>query len=180
MGRDRYAREVAELYSTEHQEFHVEPQAMEILPRLVWHYGEPFADQSAIPTFYLSELTRRSVTVALNGDGGDENFAGYTRYVSNSIADRLGWIPRPLARAGARAMQRIGPGPQARSLRSRLGRVSRALAMDPVDRYALWMAYLPEHDRASLYTSEMRAALPAERLAPSVVREPYELSDATE
>ena len=61
---------------------------LELLPRLVWHYNEPFADSSAIPTFVLSELTRRHVTVALNGDAGDENFAGYERYRANVLAQR--------------------------------------------------------------------------------------------
>ncbi len=67
----------------------VEPDAIEMLPKIVRHYGEPFADSSAIPSFYLAELTRRHVTVALNGDGGDESFAGYTRYVGNLMARRL-------------------------------------------------------------------------------------------
>lgn len=75
-----YARQVAERYRTEHHEFMVTPDAGTIFPELVWHYGEPFADSSAIPTFYVSRLARQYVTVALSGDGGDENFAGYTRY----------------------------------------------------------------------------------------------------
>ena len=69
-----YARMVAQRYATDHQEFVVEPDAVAVLPRLVWHYGEPFADPSAIPTYYVSEAARRKVTVALNGDGGDECF----------------------------------------------------------------------------------------------------------
>ena len=63
----------AERFGTEHQEFVVEPDAIEMVPKLVRHYGEPFADSSAIPSFYLAELTRGAVTVALNGDGGDES-----------------------------------------------------------------------------------------------------------
>jgi asparagine synthase (glutamine-hydrolysing) len=76
-----HARAVAALYGTDHHEEIVGPSAMELLPRLVWHYGEPFADESAIPSFRLAELARRHVTVALTGDGGDESFAGYLRYV---------------------------------------------------------------------------------------------------
>ena len=83
-----------------HEEFQVQAQAVDILPKLVRHYGEPFADSSAIPSFYLSELTRRHVTVALNGDGGDESFGGYTRYVSNALAGAA----RP--RAGRRPPRR--------------------------------------------------------------------------
>jgi asparagine synthase (glutamine-hydrolysing) len=75
-----YARAVAERYGTEHREFIVTPDAQAIFPELVWHYNEPFADSSAIPTYYVSQLARQYVTVVLTGDGGDENFAGYPRY----------------------------------------------------------------------------------------------------
>ncbi|MDO3379759.1 asparagine synthase (glutamine-hydrolyzing) [Geoalkalibacter halelectricus] len=79
-----YARVVAERYGTDHGEFVVEPDALGILDRLVWHFDEPFADSSAIPTWYVSQMARRKVTVALSGDGGDETFAGYTqRYAMN-------------------------------------------------------------------------------------------------
>ena len=74
------AREVAQLYGAEHHEAVLDSSALEMLPHLVWHYGEPFADSSALATFALAGLARRHVTVALNGDGGDENFAGYPRY----------------------------------------------------------------------------------------------------
>ena len=76
----QYARVVAKHFNTEHQEFIVEPDAIEILPDLVRHYGEPYGDSSSIPTWYLAEMTRKHVTVALNGDGGDEMFAGYNWY----------------------------------------------------------------------------------------------------
>lgn len=75
-----YARMVAERYGTEHHEFMVTPNAKSIFPELVWHYNEPFADSSAIPTYYVSKLAREFVTVILTGDAGDENFAGYQRY----------------------------------------------------------------------------------------------------
>lgn len=75
-----YARMVAERYGTEHHEFVVTPDAQSIFPELVWHYNEPFADSSAIPTYYVSKLAREYVTVILTGDAGDENFAGYPRY----------------------------------------------------------------------------------------------------
>lgn len=75
-----FARMVAGQYGTDHHEFVVTPDAQAIFPELVWHYNEPFADSSAIPTYYVSKLAREHVTVALTGDGGDENFAGYQRY----------------------------------------------------------------------------------------------------
>jgi asparagine synthase (glutamine-hydrolysing) len=71
---------VAERYGTEHHEFVVTPDAQAIFPELVWHYNEPFADSSAIPTYYVSKMAREYVTVILTGDAGDENFAGYPRY----------------------------------------------------------------------------------------------------
>ena len=74
------ARLIADRFSTDHHELIVEPDAVELLPKLVRHYGEPFGDHSALPCFYLAELAREHVTVALNGDGGDESFAGYQRY----------------------------------------------------------------------------------------------------
>ncbi len=96
-----HARRIAERFGTIHEEFQVRADAIEIVPKIVRHYGEPFADSSAIPSFYLAELTRRQVTVALNGDGGDESFGGYTRYVANRLAGRLDAIPgRPAARGG--------------------------------------------------------------------------------
>src|SRR5262249_18411025 len=92
----RYARMVAERYATDHEEMIVEPDAIAIIPKLVWHYGEPFADSSAIPTYYVSEIARRKVTVALNGDGGDEAFMGYGRYDSCRRISALDWIPSPV------------------------------------------------------------------------------------
>ena len=84
-----FAREVARLYQTDHHEFVVEPKAADILPRIAEHLEEPFADPSILPTWYLSQLTREHVTVALNGDGGDENFAGYARYQAMRHYERL-------------------------------------------------------------------------------------------
>jgi len=100
-----YARAVAAHLGTEHEEFYVEPaQALEVIPRLPEIFDEPFADSSQIPTYLLSVLTRRHVTVALSGDGGDELFAGYARY---DFAERVGRavsrVPPPLRRVGALA-----------------------------------------------------------------------------
>ena len=75
-----YARIIADKFKTEHREFIVKSDAIELLPMLVRQFEEPFADPSALPTYYVSKMTRNYVTVALNGDGGDENFAGYFRY----------------------------------------------------------------------------------------------------
>jgi len=89
----KYARLVAKRYGTEHHELIVEPNAIEILPKLVYHYEEPYADSSALPTWYLCQMTKNYITVALNGDGGDENFAGYDRYNIFKIYLYLKFIP---------------------------------------------------------------------------------------
>ena len=104
------------VFGTEHHEFVVEPDAVEILPQIVRHYGEPFADPSAIPSFYLAEMARRHVTVALNGDGGDETFAGYDRYVANALlAGPIGARRRaPAAARAARAAASQRPDRESR------------------------------------------------------------------
>jgi len=75
-----YARQIADRFATNHHERIVRPDAVGVVEKLVWHYDEPFADSSAVPTYYVSKVARERVTVALAGDGGDENFAGYRRY----------------------------------------------------------------------------------------------------
>jgi asparagine synthase (glutamine-hydrolysing) len=88
-----YARETAALFKTDHHERIVRADAVGVVENLVWHYDEPFADSSAVPTYYVSKAAREQVTVALSGDGGDENFAGYRRYYfdkrENAIRDLL-------------------------------------------------------------------------------------------
>jgi asparagine synthase (glutamine-hydrolysing) len=91
-----YARIVAERFATDHHEFIVRPDALAVLPELIWHCDEPFADSSALPTYYVSKITRQHVTVALNGDGGDESFAGYLRYLGFRIVQLYQLLPRPL------------------------------------------------------------------------------------
>ena len=80
-----YARLVSNHFATEHHEFIVKPNAIEILPKLVWYYNEPFADSSAIPTYYVAKMTKDYVKVVLTGDAGDENFAGYPRYLRSKL-----------------------------------------------------------------------------------------------
>src|SRR3712207_1969398 len=94
-----HARRVAEHVGAEHHEFVVRPDAAEVLPTLVEHYGEPYADSSAVPTYYVSRETRRHVTVALNGDGGDEAFGGYERYAAMRLAENCRRLPAAV-RAG--------------------------------------------------------------------------------
>jgi asparagine synthase (glutamine-hydrolysing) len=94
-----YSRQAARFYGTEHHEFVVQPDAIELLPRLIRHHDQPFADSSAIPTFLVSKLAREHVTVALTGDGGDELFAGYDRFAAARLAMTYRRLPGALRAA---------------------------------------------------------------------------------
>ncbi len=157
----RYARLAAEALGTVHEEFRVEPDAVEVLPKLVWHYDEPMADSSAVPTWYVAERTRRHVTVALTGDGGDELFAGYPRYRAVDLARRLDQLPAALRRVlGARIWQRLPASPRQKSFLRRFKRFAEMLSLGPRRRYLEWIAIFNEARRAELYTDEFVAQLP--------------------
>lgn len=154
-----YAKQVAEHLGTEHEELQVSPDGVSILPKLVWNYDEPFADSSAIPTWYVSEMTRQHVTVALSGDGGDELFAGYPRYKAAWLAgqiDRLGLIRSFLA---APIWQNL-PGSRQKSFVRRFKRFGEFLGKTPQRRYLEWIAIFNESRRAALYRDDFVEQLP--------------------
>jgi len=147
-----HARRVAEHVGADHHEFIVRPNAMEILPTLVEHYGEPFADSSAIPSYYVSRETRRYVTVALNGDGGDECFAGYDRYAAMNLAQRY---MRLLPAGVLTNVAKLLPDIQSRS--NPVGRGKRFLksaSLTTVQRYLRWISSFDENARRDLYSPE--------------------------
>ncbi len=155
-----YAREVAERWGTEHHEFRVEPHCIDVLEKLAWHYDEPFADSSAIPTYHVAKLSRQHVTVALTGDGGDELFAGYLRYRAVRLAGWFDHLPR--AARGTLAKLSAGMASGGRPQRSwlrRAGRLGEALSFSPQRRYLEWMALFNEGRRADLYSEEFLTRL---------------------
>jgi asparagine synthase (glutamine-hydrolysing) len=154
-----HARRVAERIGAEHHEFVVEPDALAILPKLVRHYGEPYADSSAVPTYYVSQMTRAEVTVALNGDGGDESFAGYERYLGNRIAERLQSVPG--AAWPARTIGQLLPDSFGAKSRVRTAKRFLSVATQPeAVRYGHWIGYFHSGLKDDLYSSSMRAELP--------------------
>ena len=102
-----YARLIAKRFNTEHYEFIVKPDVLSILPKLIWHYNEPFGDSSCIPTYYVANMARKHVTVVLNGDGGDESFAGYERYIAFKFSEQLKLIPRPVLKTAYLGLNKI-------------------------------------------------------------------------
>src|SRR5258708_26308026 len=99
-----YARQIAQHFGTEHQEFFVRPDLISILPELAWAYDEPFADPSMLPTYYVSKLAREHVTVVLTGDGGDEIFGGYAPYRREHLIKRMPFFARFILRHGSSLM----------------------------------------------------------------------------
>ncbi len=105
-----YAEQVARRFGTRHHSHIVNPDAVEVVEKLTWHYDEPFADHSAVPTYYVSRMARQNVTVALSGDGGDENMAGYRRYRDLARRRRLrACVPSLLRRHLLRPLSRVYP-----------------------------------------------------------------------
>jgi asparagine synthase (glutamine-hydrolysing) len=155
----QYARLVAERFATEHHEFEVRPEAISIMPKLARHYGEPFGDPSAIPTFYLAELTSDHVTVALNGDGGDESFAGYSRYIRASRMRLLDRMPRSVKSGTARLLALAAAGGRAGTTRRRALRLSEVATMEPWERYATSVLSFDRRQRDTLLSDDFKRTL---------------------
>jgi asparagine synthase (glutamine-hydrolysing) len=158
-----YASQVAQRFETDHHEFILEPDALDVLPRLVAHFDEPFADPAAIPTWYLAQMTREHVTVALNGDGGDEAFAGYQRYYADVIADAYRLVPSSVRHnvvdrlLGALPVQTDRP--MERSPIMALRRLAQAADISHGASIVRWGGYFDEADKQDLYTVDVRQAV---------------------
>jgi asparagine synthase (glutamine-hydrolysing) len=154
----RYARKLAEWYGTDHHELVVTPSAIDVLPTLAWHFDEPFADSSAIPSFYVAKMSRERVTVVLNGDGGDEIFGGYRRYVAMARTRRISLpvaVRPPLERLGALLTARSTP----QSPPWKAGRVLELLSHPLPRRYARMMSYFGPEQKYAIYSDALREQL---------------------
>jgi len=155
-----FARQAAAHLGSEHHEMTVRPDAVEWLPKLIDHLGEPLADNSILPTFYVSRFAREQVTVALSGDGGDESFAGYRRFYQMRRADWLadsGLTPiwRGLRRATVAVENRLKPKRGKR--RFPASRADEMLFLEGAEAYKHLLAFYPDAAKESLLTAGFKA-----------------------
>jgi asparagine synthase (glutamine-hydrolysing) len=152
-----HARRIAQHVGADHHEFIVRPDALEVLPTLVEHYGEPYADSSAVPTYYVAKETRKHVTVALNGDGGDESFAGYKRYLAMGLSEKYRRVPSFLRESVIRqTVNRIPTSPLKGSRVKSAKRLLDAVSLPRVDRYTRWVSVFNEETKKPLYSDFFR------------------------
>ncbi|MCE9552278.1 MAG: asparagine synthase (glutamine-hydrolyzing) [Planctomycetes bacterium] len=155
-----FAQIAADHLKTDHHVFHVQPASVGILPILTWHFDEPFADSSAIPTYFLSQVTAQHVKVALTGDGGDELFAGYPRYQTYHNVARFDSLPGFLRSMIANPLWRhISHHQRESSFTSKL-RFRMELLREPADRrYLAWVSGFHPQQREALYSNSLRMSL---------------------
>jgi len=165
-----YARLVAQKYKTDHQEFIIKPNAIEVLPSLAYYYEEPYADSSALPTWYLSKITKKYVTVVLNGDGGDENFAGYTRYNAMKLFQYLHLIPfKPQLKKLNRFLYQITKI----KIFQKGYRFLNSYSAQPIDFYLRIIDYFGQEEKNLIYTNEFKQKIKNSRWH-SFLKEKYE------
>jgi asparagine synthase (glutamine-hydrolysing) len=175
-----YARLAARHFLTDHRDDVIAPGAAEAVTSLSWYYDEPFGDSSAIPTYYVSRLARQRVTVALSGDGGDENFAGYRRYYFDVRENRLrDWVPAPLRTPVFGLLGALYPKadvlPQIFRGKTFLSNVART----PWEAYLHSVSGVNEADKARLLGVDTSRALGGYRTA-DLFRDLYHAADGTD
>jgi asparagine synthase (glutamine-hydrolysing) len=173
-----YARRVGQFFGTEHHEQVVKPDALAIMDKLVWHYDEPFADSSAVPTYYVSAIARQHVTVALGGDGGDETFAGYRRYYFDHIENRLrDHVPPAIRKTVFGPLGRIYPALAWAPRVFRAKATFESLSRSPLAGYFNSISIFRPADKRHLFTHDFQNVL-AGYDSKSVLDHYYQRSDA--
>ncbi|MFZ1699210.1 MAG: asparagine synthase (glutamine-hydrolyzing) [Pyrinomonadaceae bacterium] len=149
----KYARVAAKHFNTDHHEFTLTPDFVDVIDELVWHFDEPFADSSALPTYMVSKLAREHVTVVLSGDGGDELFAGYTRYVTDRNRRGLGRLPRGVRRNLIRPLSEALPhGARGKNYLFNI-------SLDAAGRYIDSISHFNGPRKRRLYSNEIRTKM---------------------
>ena len=169
-----YAKTAAAFINSNHRDRVVEPSDISILETLIRHHGEPFADASMIPTFLLSQFAREHVTVALSGDGADELFCGYNRYLAMKFAKYADIIPAPARSAIANIILKILPSaPEERSDLAHIRRILSAVASSAEKRHLDIVNRFPERSKASVYSADFKrfALADTQRIIDSILSE---------
>lgn len=152
-----YARQVAEIYGTDHHELIVRPDIVDLIPMLARAFDEPFADSSAIPSYALAAMSREHVVVALNGDGGDETFGGYHRYPHYLQSTPL-QLPRPVARFSGLIGEALQPWGVRSNFLRRSSRAAHLLAeSNPARRYARLLSYFASEQKMQILDDGFQA-----------------------
>jgi asparagine synthase (glutamine-hydrolysing) len=167
------AAAVAAHLKCDHHEFVVQPQAAQVLGRIAWHFDEPLADSSAVPTWYVCEMARRTVTVALSGDGGDESFGGYTfRYLPHMAEARVrAALPTALRRMAFGPLGSLWPASVRLPRPLRLKTILENLAVGDAEAYFRDLAWLRSDARSQLYSAGFKEKLKG--FTPMETVEPY-------
>ena len=152
-----YARMIAKHFGTEHHEFILKPDMVQVIPKLVWHLDEPFADSSLISTYLVSKAAREHVAVALTGIGGDEVFGGYPRYLGARLAGSYEYVPHWVRRSLARAIDLLPESTQSRNLSGWAKRFIKGGLMSERDRYISWVSFFDQQSLKSLMSESFRA-----------------------
>jgi asparagine synthase (glutamine-hydrolysing) len=174
-----FARLIAERYATDHHEFIVRPDAAAIIPALAWQYDEPYADESAVPSYYLSQLTRQHVTVALNGDGGDESFSGYSRYAADSRLERFDRLPDTMRRAALALIKGLPHRPSSGTWSTRTHLWAARASASREMRYARRMMHFTPELKRRLCIGEL-ASVVARHDSSRILLETFHASDAVD
>lgn len=152
----KYASIIAKKYKTDHHEYVVEPKALEIIDKLTWFYDEPFGDASSIPTYYVSKMARQNVTVALSGDGGDENFAGYNRYIYSDRLRRFQSLFPSLARGMAKNISGSLNAKDMNAWGRKIKNKVDEFYLSPFELYFKLISAYQEEEKGLLYSPAMR------------------------
>lgn len=152
----KFARIIASYFGCDHHEFIVKPDAINILPELAWFYNEPFADSSAIPTYYVSKMAKDYIKIALGGDGGDELFGGYERYIALRLSLFYDKIPGFMRDFVFGIFKNLPEKTSRNNLIRKAKRFLSAISEEPRRRYGRWMTMFKNDEKERLYSNEMK------------------------
>lgn len=153
----KYADIIAKHFKTDHHEYIVKPKAIELLPKLVWHYNEPYSDSSALPSYYVAKMTRQEVKVALNGDGGDEDFGGYERFMAARMAEVFRKIPERFRKSVIKPI--INLIPESISYNNFHTKLKRFILMAErpyYERHYNWISVFRDHEKDNLFSDDFK------------------------